>query len=429
MELQDKIFIYFKKECKLSDEAQIRDYMNKRQKQILDNHYHNVCRLYLPGEGGTKYYSTKLTPKDRTKQNKIYSTTLEGLEDKIIAYYLKIEADSKITVRSILLKAVDADSKTGKRTLQRFDKHLSCLAKIPIASLSEEHIKNALASIIAKNVKAKEFNETVGALNKIADYCRYEHIDIIDIRLIISTFRRVKLTGKHIFKDTSKQSRNLAFTRTEVSRIVRDAVNYPSYKSLAVATLVLTGLRVGELLGLTLDDVYLDDDYLWIHTMEDTKSFEILDYIKENRSREVYLSDEAKMIIQLAINFRVSDNTISPYLFLNANARDGKMHLRAIDDYMRRHIHRDVLGYGAEREARSPHDCRRTYASLEYLNGTDIYTLKNQLGHTKITQTEEYIKDIIESSERKSRLKGTGILYELPNRLTVDSYLDNKKVQ
>ena len=63
----------------------------------------------------------------------------------------------------------------------------------------------------------------------------------------------------------------------------------------------------------------------------------------------------------------------------------------------------------------------RTYASLQYLNGTDIYTLKNQLGHSKITQTEEYIKDIVEASERRSRLKGTGIICDLECIRTIDA--------
>lgn len=66
------------------------------------------------------------------------------------------------------------------------------------------------------------------------------------------------------------------------------------------------------------------------------------------------------------------------------------------------------------REPRSPHDCRHTYASLEYLNGTDVYVLKRQLGHANVSQTWDYIKDVAEASERRSKLKGAGLLYELP---------------
>ena len=82
---------------------------------------------------------------------------------------------------------------------------------------------------------------------------------------------------------------------------------------------------------------------------------------------------------------------------------------------MRTTIHKDLLGYGKEREARSPHDCRRTYASLEYLNGTPINAIKEQLGHETVAQTWDYIKNVVESSERRSQLKGYGLLVKNPN--------------
>ena len=88
------------------------------------------------------------------------------------------------------------------------------------------------------------------------------------------------------------------------------------------------------------------------------------------------------------------------------------MHLRATDDYMRETIHTDVLGYGNDREERSPHDCRRTYASLEYLGGIDIYVITKQLGHSNVGQTWDYIKDVVEPTEHRNRLKGGKLLFE-----------------
>ena len=55
-----------------------------------------------------------------------------------------------------------------------------------------------------------------------------------------------------------------------------------------------------------------------------------------------------------------------------------------------------------------------TYASLEYLNGTDVFVLMRQLGHANVSQTWDYIKDVAEASERRSQLKGAGLLHELP---------------
>ena len=55
-----------------------------------------------------------------------------------------------------------------------------------------------------------------------------------------------------------------------------------------------------------------------------------------------------------------------------------------------------------------------THASLNYLNGTDVFVLMRQLGHANVFQTWDYIKDVSEASERRSQLKGAGLLHELP---------------
>ena len=145
--------------------------------------------------------------------------------------------------------------------------------------------------------------------------------------------------------------------------------------------------------------------------MEDTKTYKLLDYVKENKPREVFLSSEAEIVIKACITFRMQDASDSPYLFLNPNSSDGKLHLRAIDAYLRDFIHPNVLDLpiNEEHPARSAHDCRRTYASLEYLNGTDIFTLSKQMGHSCAEQTWDYIRDIVEASEKRERLKGCGL--------------------
>ena len=407
-------------ECKLTSEAQVQEYIMNRKQSILSNHINNVCRIYEPGEAGQKYYMTKLTPKDRNHAGKIYAKTKVDLENKIIAHYLKISDENKVTMRKTLISALGGNeanlSKTSKRTLQRFDKNLSFIANLKISQLTELQIRQALDVLVSAKPTEKEFNETITCLNKIADYCEYEHISIINIRSIVSTYRKVKLTGKHLWKVNKKQTKSLAFSRAEASRIVRDALRNPNYKSFAVAIMITTGLRAGELLALELDDIYLEDGYIWIHQIEDTKSYEILDYVKENKAREVYLSSEALSVIKSCLSFRMSENSNSPYLLLNPNSKDGKMHLRAVDDHLREYEHKKVLGYNDEREARSPHDCRRTYASLEYLNGTDVFVLMRQLGHANVSQTWDYIKDVAEASERRSQLKGSGLLLEAPKQ-------------
>lgn len=411
METKEKILKHLTEECMLTDKAEVEEYVTKRKNYIIKQHIENVFPIREPGEtgGNPNYWMTKLDPKNRNHCKPIYAKSEDELRDKIISHYLKIKDDSLLTVEQVLHLAVDANTPTGKRTIQRFHKNLSSLSKIVIKDLEENSIRNALDLLIKMKVTVKEFNESITCLNKIAEYCDYEHVEICNIKAIVATFRKVKCAGKHVFKDNTKLTSNLAFNREEAQIIVVDALNNPSNKSLAVALLIVTGLRSGELLALSLEDIYLDDGFIWVHRAENTKTYELCEYVKENKPREVYLSNEAKLVIRTCIDFRNKDESDIPFLFLNSNSEDGKMHLRAIDDYLREHVHKNVLGYDCRKEARSAHDCRRTYASLEYLNGTDILDIKEQLGHSSTKQTEEYIKAVIDGTTRQARLKGCNL--------------------
>ena len=381
--------------------------VSTKKKQIVKKHVENTSKIYPPTQS-RRYWMTKTDPKNRNHSHPIYGRTLEELEDKIVAHYLGISEEENLTVGEILRRAVDEDTPTGARSLQRFRKRLSCLESVRIADLDEKLVREALEALRSQGVTKKEFNNSVSCLNKVHDYCAYHHIGSCDIRSIVSIWRKVRLTGKHVFVDNSKEARQLAFTRAEASRIVSHALRCPSYKALAVAVLITTGLRGGELLALSDEDVRLREGYIWVHRMED-KSYRILDYTKQ-RNREVYLSQEAEAVVRKALSFRREDPSGIPFLFLNDCSSDGKMHLRAIDAYLRGYVHEKILGYGPETEARSPHDCRRTYASLEYISGTDVYVIKEQLGHSSVKQTEAYVQDVAEAFERRGKLRGCGLL-------------------
>lgn len=55
------------------------------------------------------------------------------------------------------------------------------------------------------------------------------------------------------------------------------------------------------------------------------------------------------MVVNACLELRSKDSSSSPYLFLNENSEDGKMHLRVLDDYLREVIHYKVLGLGNDK--------------------------------------------------------------------------------
>lgn len=413
MKLEEKILLKLEYECKLKDETSSINYIMKRKEEIIQNHITNVCRIYKPGEGGktNKYYFTKLTPHIRGNEHKIYSKTVEELENKIVAYYLQIQEEKNLTLSKILDLAIQSEKKsTGLRKVQRLNKWFSPISNISISQLTETKVRESLERIRSCNITQKEFNNAIGVLNTISDYCEYEHIDIIDIRSIISSYRKHKLRGKRVFKEVQIEDCDLAFSKLETQKILNHSLMHPNYKSLAIGILLSTGLRASELMGLETKDVDIKKGRIWIHQMEDTKTYEIVQDCKDHSIRYVYLTPDAEMILKKAVELRQQDSNPSPFLLLNSNSEDGKMHLRAVDDYLREFIHYDILDLDSSRNPRSAHDCRRTYASLEYLSGTDIRTIKQQMGHTSESQTWEYIKDVVDAEERKNRLKGGSLL-------------------
>ena len=392
-----------------NEEVSAEEYMTKKKEIILKKHTSNVYPIQQMMKGGKQVYYTKLDPSNRNHSHLIYSVDKEDLENKIIAYYLNIESTNKLTVGNILeLTIAELSKETSKRHQQRFDKHISTLRNVKISRLTIDDIRTALQHVIELGIEEKEFNNLTSTLNKIHDYCAYNRIDCINIRNAIFEFRKYRLVGKHVFISKKIADTELAFSESEALIIIKYAIEHPDYHNLAIAALILTGLRAGEILALTPEDVNLAAHKLSVTKMEKTHSCQIVDYCKEHSERFVYLNDDAMKIFELLMEKRIVDVTTCPYLILNHKAYEDKMHLGPLDKRIRRL--QSMLGFAPENGIRSCHDCRRTYASIQYLHGVDIEEIRKQLGHKTQQQTWEYIKDIADTETRLNKLSKGCIL-------------------
>lgn len=382
--------------------------MNKKDK-ILKKHTSNVYPIKQMEKGGRQVFYTKLDPGNRKHSHMIYSVSMEDLEDKIIAYYIGIELNAKITVEDIMELAVsELSPETADRHRQLFKKHFSTLSKIRISRLSESDIRGVLQNMIDKGIKPKTFNNATSTLNKINDYCAYNHIDCINIRDKVSEFRKYKLVGKQVFLSDTKVEAELAFSEAEAVKIIRYSLDNPDYHNLAIAVLITTGLRSGELLALMPEDVDLANHRITAAKMEKTRTYKIVNRCKDDSDRLVFLNDDALTILNILMDMRAKEETDCPYLLLNSFSDDGKMHLRAMDNRIRKI--QQQLDMTSSHGIRSCHDCRRTYASIQYLHGVDIKTIQAQLGHSTPQQTWDYIKDVIDTETRLQTLSKGCIL-------------------
>lgn len=180
----------------------------------------------------------------------------------------------------------------------------------------------------------------------------------------------------------SEHSRE-SFTMEEVSRIIGFAWGYPNVKiGTAVLTLLLTGLRRGELLGLKWSD--LTDDTLTINRavfVEHNRPC-----VQEHLAKTAGSLRTIPLLPELSYRLHALPQT-SLYVFgtRNGTLMNPRNFSRDYDRFFQllREVEPDVRKL-------SPHCCRHTFATLSLATGANLRTVQQLLGHTNIQTTARY---------------------------------------
>jgi integrase/recombinase XerD len=134
------------------------------------------------------------------------------------------------------------------------------------------------------------------------------------------------------------------------------------------------GLRVSELVGLTLSQLYLDEECLLITG-------------KGNKQRWVPINSRAIKLLENYISFIRTQIPIKPgnenYVFLNHRGTK----LSRVYVFM---IIKKAVESAGIRKAVSPHSLRHSFATELVQNGADLRAVQEMLGHSSITTTEIY---------------------------------------
>lgn len=138
----------------------------------------------------------------------------------------------------------------------------------------------------------------------------------------------------------------------------------------AVELLLVTGLRISELTGLTLDAVDLDEGTVRVHG-------------KGSRERQVYLLDSGlKHLLRGYLQRREAEGIAADSLLVNSCGS------AASSGYVRRHMARSAAAAGIRHT--TPHMLRHSCATLLLEEGVDIRFVQRLLGHSSISTTEIY---------------------------------------
>lgn len=141
-------------------------------------------------------------------------------------------------------------------------------------------------------------------------------------------------------------------------------------RDLAIIDLLIsTGIRIGEVCSIKLDDINIIDKTLIIHG-------------KGRKERLLYLSSSAT-INNIKKWLDIRSNHLTNYLFLNRYGNPLTIH--SIEDIF--YKYRDLSKINPKS---TPHYLRHTFATNLLTNGADIRSVQEILGHSNISTTEIY---------------------------------------
>ncbi len=259
----------------------------------------------------------------------------------------------------------------SERTLAYYEgsvRHLLKAVSIPVRKITTEQIRDYLADYQKINNCGK--------------------VTVDNIRRNISSFFTWLEEEDHILKSPVKRIHKIK-TRTVVKETITDEDierlrdNCEVTRDVAIIDLLYsTGMRVGELVNLDIDDINFDER-------------ECIVYGKGEKERRVYFDAKAKLHIQNYINERTDDN---PALFVTLDAPHSRLKISGVETRLRQ------LGRKVNVGRIHPHKFRRTMATRAIDKGMPIEQVQKILGHSQIDTTMHYAivnQSNVKASHRK----------------------------
>ena len=144
-----------------------------------------------------------------------------------------------------------------------------------------------------------------------------------------------------------------------------------SLRDIAVIDILIsTGMRIGEVSSLLMEDIYYYEKTLLIHG-------------KGRKERLIFIScNDTWNNLMKYINYRKKNNITCENVFVNRYGN--KLSIYAIEEIYKKYIKLAKIPHS------TPHYLRHTFATNLLSNGADIRSVQEILGHSNISTTEIY---------------------------------------
>ena len=285
---------------------------------------------------------------------------MKKLQEVILRNFAENEVEKKeISNDNFLKMFLDAKRIEGcsERTLNYYRttvEHLISQIETGVRKISTEEIREYLSNYQKRN--------------------SCSNVTIDNIRRNISSFFSWLEEEDYILKSPMKRIHKIK-TKTVVKNIISDEGieklrdNCKEIRDLAMIDLLYsTGIRVGELVNLNIDDI-------------DLEGRECVVYGKGDKERKVYFDAKAKVHLK---EYILSRNDQNSALFVTLDSPHDRLKISGVEIRLRQ------LGRSLELDRIHPHKFRRTMATRAIDKGMPIEQVQRILGHSQIDTTMQY---------------------------------------
>ena len=346
-------------------------------------------------QGKNEYWYTKIDGKLFKKRSK------NDLEKAIVAYYRALEPELKPTFKEEFADWLESKKRYREvkdNTIMRYeDDYQRYFKGTSFENLRVEIIDDLILdefireTIRRKDLTSKAYSCFRTVIIGVLKHAKRKH----HTSFSVSTFFKDFEISRNAFKKPSKKRKNV-YKKSEREALYVYLMENPTIENLGLALMCLTGLRIGELAALKLED-NVASCQLYIHRTETRMSVDgkrvisVQDTAKMDHDGEIVLPKAAQRIIDI-VRMRTHDDE---YLFSD-NGR------RITAQCFRRHLKNACKAIGIE--YRPPHQMRKTYASILLASGVDEAIVKKEMRHTDIATTRAYYQFITESSSEEKAI-------------------------
>ena len=285
---------------------------------------------------------------------------MKKLQEVILRNFAENEVEKKeISNDNFLKMFLDAKRIEGcsERTLNYYRttvEHLISQIETGVRKISTEEIREYLSNYQKRN--------------------SCSNVTIDNIRRNISSFFSWLEEEDYILKSPMKRIHKIK-TKTVVKNIISDEGieklrdNCKEKRDLAIIDLLYsTGIRVGELVNLNIEDI-------------DLEGRECIVYGKGDKERRVYFDAKAKVHLKEYIDARTDNNEA---LFVTLDEPHNRLKISGVEIRLRK------LGRMLDLDRIHPHKFRRSMATRAIDKGMPIEQVQKILGHSQIATTMQY---------------------------------------